>query len=132
MRSRKDLRSAIARMAESGNGVVEILLLLDIPHSTVSKALKRFQETGANEDRPGRGRPRTANNTCNQEKVLSRIERNPRTKKNSTRKIAKAIGISRESVRRILRGAGLKARKEVKAHLITEQAKLSGWSGVRG
>ncbi|EYC16835.1 hypothetical protein Y032_0032g2522 [Ancylostoma ceylanicum] len=93
MRSREDLGSAIIRMAESGNGVMEISRLLNIPHSTVSKALKRFRGRRTKEDRSGRGRSRTANTTGNQKKVLGRLERNPRTKKNSTRKMAKAIGI---------------------------------------
>ncbi|EYC01230.1 hypothetical protein Y032_0109g85 [Ancylostoma ceylanicum] len=38
--------------------------------------------------------------------------------------MAKAIGISRESVRTILREAGLRAYEEVKGHLRTEQAKV--------
>ncbi|EYC18928.1 hypothetical protein Y032_0026g1458 [Ancylostoma ceylanicum] len=38
--------------------------------------------------------------------------------------MAKAIGISRESMRMTLREAGLKAHKEVEGHLIAEQAKV--------
>ncbi|EYC19458.1 hypothetical protein Y032_0024g1090 [Ancylostoma ceylanicum] len=38
--------------------------------------------------------------------------------------MARAIGISRESMRMILREVGLKTHKEVEGHLITEQAKF--------
>ncbi|EYC31075.1 hypothetical protein Y032_0004g1941 [Ancylostoma ceylanicum] len=57
-------------------------------------------------------------------KVPSRNERKPRAKINSTRVVARAIAISRESMRMILREAGLKAHKKVEGHLITEQAKV--------
>ncbi|EYB89007.1 hypothetical protein Y032_0238g3293 [Ancylostoma ceylanicum] len=55
-------------MTESENGIVEIWSLLNIPHSKAPKAPKHFQETGTNEDRPERGRPRTANNAGDQKK----------------------------------------------------------------
>ncbi|EYC02796.1 hypothetical protein Y032_0098g3126 [Ancylostoma ceylanicum] len=38
--------------------------------------------------------------------------------------MARAIGVSRESVRMILSEAGLKTHREVEGHLITEQAKV--------
>ncbi|EYC11082.1 hypothetical protein Y032_0052g2205 [Ancylostoma ceylanicum] len=43
--------------------------------------------------------------------------------------MARAIGISRESMPMILREAGLKAHKKVEGHLITEQAKVK-WLGL--
>ena len=47
----KDLRPAIIRAHEKGKGVREIARFLDIEPSTVSLAIKRFEETGSNEDR---------------------------------------------------------------------------------
>ncbi|EYB87989.1 hypothetical protein Y032_0254g304 [Ancylostoma ceylanicum] len=111
-------------MAGSGNGVLKISSLLNVPQSKVLEALKHFQETGTNEDRPERGRPRAANNAANEKKVPNRIERKSRAKIDSTRIMARAIGISRESMRMILMEAGLKAHMEVEGHLITDQTKV--------
>uniref|UniRef100_A0A914ECA4 Transposase n=1 Tax=Acrobeloides nanus TaxID=290746 RepID=A0A914ECA4_9BILA len=47
----KDLRPAIIRAHEKGKGVCEITRFLDIEPSTVSRAIKRFEETDSNEDR---------------------------------------------------------------------------------
>ncbi|EYC25396.1 hypothetical protein Y032_0012g1864 [Ancylostoma ceylanicum] len=111
-------------MTESGNGGLEISSLLNGPHLKFSNALKHFQEIETNEDRPEGGRPKNANDAVHQEKVPSRIERKSRANINSNRKMARTIGVSRESVRMILREAGLEAHKKVKGHLITEQAKV--------
>jgi IS30 family transposase len=43
----KDLRPAIIRAHEKGKGVREIARFLDIEPSTVSRAIKRFEETVA-------------------------------------------------------------------------------------
>ena len=57
-----EFRSAIIRMHENGKGMREIARYLGISPNTVSLAIKRFEETGSNKDRPGRGRkkPREA------------------------------------------------------------------------
>lgn len=116
-------RSAIIKLHEKGKGATEIGRLLDIHRNTVSKAIKRYQETGSNHDRPRSGRPKTANTAANRKKILGRIARNPSTQKNSTRKLGKAVGVSDWSVRKILKDAGLKPRKEVEAHLLTDEMK---------
>uniref|UniRef100_A0A914DEJ7 Paired domain-containing protein n=1 Tax=Acrobeloides nanus TaxID=290746 RepID=A0A914DEJ7_9BILA len=54
-----DLRPAIIRAHQIGRGVREIARFLDIPVMTVSDAIKRFEESGSNKDRPGRGRQKT-------------------------------------------------------------------------
>src|ERR1700752_1769210 len=100
-------RSAIIKLHEKGKGATEIGRLLDIHRNTVSKAIKRYQETGSNHDRPRSSRPKTANAAANRKKILGRIARN------STRKLGKAVGVSDWSVRKILKDAGLKPRKEV-------------------
>lgn len=124
MKSIKNYRPAIIRLFEQGFRVMEISRMLQVKRQTVSKAIKRFQETGTNEDRKGRGRPRTANISVIRRKILRRIKRNPSTQKNSTRKLAKAVGISVGSVHGILKRTGMKARKLVKAHGITKEQKL--------
>ena len=42
----KELRPAIIRAHEKGKGVREIARFLDIEPSTVSRTIKRFEETG--------------------------------------------------------------------------------------
>ncbi|XP_065652835.1 uncharacterized protein LOC136080150 [Hydra vulgaris] len=109
---------------EQGRRVKEIAQLLNIKHhQTVSKVIKRYQETRSYEDRVRSGRPRTSNTPANRNKILGRIKRNPRTQKNSTRKMTIAVGISEGSVQIILKEAELKARKHVTAQLLTEEMK---------
>jgi len=47
----KELRPAIIRAHEKGKGVREIVRFLDIEPSTVSRTIKRFEETGSNKNR---------------------------------------------------------------------------------
>ena len=47
-----ELRPAIIRAHENGKGVREIARFLDIEPSTVSRTIKRFEETGSNERGP--------------------------------------------------------------------------------
>ena len=54
----KELRPAIIRMYQNGIPMREISRLLDVPKSIVIDDIKRFEETGTNEDRAGRGRKR--------------------------------------------------------------------------
>jgi transposase len=97
--------------------------LLNLPESTVRKAIKRFQETGSNDDRARTGRPRTANTPDNRKKIKQRILRNPGW---STRKLGKAIGVSSESARLILKNElKLKPYKKQEAHLLTESMKAT-------
>lgn len=65
MKSFTNLRDAIIRAHNRGRGVRKIADFLGISQSVVSKAIKRFEETGSNEDRPGRGRKKTARNPRN-------------------------------------------------------------------
>ena len=55
MKSLKNLRDAIIRAHERGKKQVEIAEFLGISTSTVNDAIKRYKETGNNEDRKGRG-----------------------------------------------------------------------------
>ena len=116
MKSISNLRDAIIRAHNRGKKVMEISEFLGIPHPTVSKTIKRFEETGSNKDRPGRGRKLTARTPANKRKIKGRIQRNPSSRKNSARKMGAALGISEGSVRNILhKDFGMKSRKEAKA-----------------
>ena len=61
----KEFRPAIIRMHERGVEKREIGRLLGIHEATVRKAIKRFEETESNEDRPGRSRKKTARSQGN-------------------------------------------------------------------
>ena len=98
MKEYEKFRDAIIRMHERGTGVCEIGRLLGINKATVSRAIQRFEETGSNIDRPGRGRKRSARSRENIRKIKAKIQRNPSSRKNSTRKIAPAYGISPKSI----------------------------------
>uniref|UniRef100_A0A915CMI0 Transposase n=1 Tax=Ditylenchus dipsaci TaxID=166011 RepID=A0A915CMI0_9BILA len=56
----ESLRPAIIRAHEAGHGVREIARFLDIRPMMVSRAINRFEETGSNKDRTGRGPKKTA------------------------------------------------------------------------
>ena len=61
----KNLRPSIVRLFEQGQRKSEIARLLKINEATVRKAIKRFQETGRNDDRPRSGHLLTANTAIN-------------------------------------------------------------------
>ena len=54
----KELRPAIIRAHEQGKRVREIASFLNITPMMVSCAIKRFEETGSNQDRPKGNRKR--------------------------------------------------------------------------
>lgn len=117
-----ELRPAIIRAHENGKGVREIARFLDIEPSTVSRTIKRFEETGSNENRK---REKTARSRRNIQRTKGMIKRNPSTKVNSTRKLAKKLGISDFSARKILReDLGKKPFKFLKRQKLTDAAKL--------
>lgn len=120
-----EFRPAIIRMLERGKGVREIARDLGISPGTVTKAKQRFQETGSNKDRP-KGRPeKTARSQQNIRRVKAMIQRNPTTKANSTRKLAKKLGIGNKSAHRILRkDLNMKPWKYQKRQKLGAQAKL--------
>ena len=99
MKSLKNLRDAIIRAHERGKKQVEIAEFLGISTSTVNDAIKRYKETGNNEDRKGRGRKKTARSRKNVQCAKGMIKRNPTTRANSTRKLAKKLDVSEASAR---------------------------------
>ena len=117
----KELRVAIFRLFEEGKKKREISRLLKVPEATVRKPIKRFQETGSHKDHQGRGRKKTVNSATNRQKIKGRLQRNPKW---LTRKLAKATGISRRSVQRIIKDdLHLKAYKIQEVHLLTDKMK---------
>src|SRR5277367_347219 len=96
------LRAGILRLFESGKRVSDISRLSNIPKQTVSYVVKRFRETGSNKDQQRSCHPKTATTTANCGKIRGRVKRNHQTKKNSTKKLGKAVGISKSSIHRIL------------------------------
>jgi transposase len=98
-----ELRPAFVYLNQKGKSVRDIAKLFGVDKNTVSRAVKRFNETGTNKNRAGSGRPRTATSAANQEAVANEIAANPSTKFNSIRKLSRRLRISRRSVQRILR-----------------------------
>ena len=92
MKGYKNLREAIIRAHDRGKTQREIADFLGIALGTVNKAIKRFEETGSHEDRKGRGPKKTARSRRNVQRAKGMIERNPTTKANSVRKLAKKLG----------------------------------------
>ena len=111
-------------MHERGIGQREIARLLGIPLTTVHDDIRRFEETGSYEDRKGRGRKKTARSKRNIQRAKGIIKRNPTTKANSSRKLAKKLGIDQRQAWEILRqDLGLKPWKYQKRQKLTEQTK---------
>ena len=97
-----EMRPAIIKLHEKGFSTRKIGELLDVPQRTVVDDIKRYKETGSNEDRKGRGRKKEARNRRNVQRGKGMIQRNPTTKENSTRKLAKKLEVSRMTAHRIL------------------------------
>ncbi len=70
---RKSVRELVVDSFQKGISQAEISKSLGIPKQTVSYTIKRFLETDSNEDRPGRGRKRTATSEKNQRRVERKI-----------------------------------------------------------
>src|SRR5690349_15730433 len=94
------LRSGVISLSQSGESVTSIARRLRMHHGTVSKAVKRFQETGTFEDRPRAGRPRTVTTNRVVKVIRERIRRNPKL---SQARASAELGISRRSFGRIVK-----------------------------
>src|SRR3569623_1384721 len=95
-----EFRPAIIRMHEKGESKKKISELLGISRHAVRDAIKRFEETGSNANRK---REKTARSKKNILRAKTMNKRNPSTKANSTRKLAKKLGVSDFSARKILK-----------------------------
>ena len=107
---------AIIKLNQKGKTERDISELLDVPKTTVHKIIVKFNETGTTERKRGSGRPRTARTPANKRKIKGRIQRNPSSRQNSTRKMGAALGISNRAVHQILHeDLEMKSRKEAEA-----------------
>ena len=114
-------RELIIHLHLQGKRPSQIVSLLNEARTTVYRTIKRYKQTGSIKDHLRSGRPRTARTATNRQAVRSRLKRN---NKWSTRKLARAIQISRTSVQRILKqDLGMKAYKMKKVQLLTVKAK---------
>ena len=121
MKSRKELRGAILRMHEFGDTERKIAEALRISQSTVHDAISR----GTIEDKKGRGRKKTARSKKNIQRVKGMIKRNPSTKANSSRKLAKKLGVGKTQAHQMLRkDLGLKPYKLQKRQKLNANARL--------
>jgi transposase len=67
-------------MHERGLNKHKVAELLGISRTTVIDDIRRYEETESNEDRPGRGRKKTARSKRNIQRVKGMIQRNRTTK----------------------------------------------------
>ena len=119
-----EMRPASIKLHEKGKSEREIADLLDVPKTTVHRHIERFLETGSHKNRP-KGKPiATARNQRNIQRAKGMIKRNPTTRANSSRKLAKKLGVSQFSALRILHeDLGKKPFKYQKRQKLTEAAK---------
>ena len=97
---RENILASITSLHQQNKRQIEIVRLLNVSKSVVSKANKRFKELGHTKDRPRSERPRTANTLVNSKLIRVRIRRNFRR---SIRQMAREIGIDEHSVRHIVK-----------------------------
>jgi hypothetical protein len=115
--SDKEKRIEILGMFKRGKKVMEISRELGLPHSTVSKAIKRFNELGTSADRKGRGRKKTARTP----QMIRTIKRKVQRGEDNKRKMAREEGISERTVRRIVKeDMKSKSYKKQEAHFLDE------------
>ena len=97
---RENIRTPIISLHQQNKCQIEIVHLLNVSKSVVSKAIKQFKELGHTKDHPRSGRPRTANTPANRKLIRDRIQRNFRR---SMRQMAREISIDEHSVRHIVK-----------------------------
>jgi inhibitor of nuclear factor kappa-B kinase subunit alpha len=93
-------RKVIIDLHTKGLPTKTIVKQLGISRRTVQAAVRRFKTLGSYKDRVGRGRKRSATSPRFVNIIRKRIKRNPRR---SMRKLAQQLGISKDSVGRIVK-----------------------------
>ena len=74
------MRPAIIKLHEKGYSTREIEQLLDVSQSSVTRHIKRFEETGSHKDRNGKGRKKTARSKKNIQRAKGMIRQTLRPK----------------------------------------------------
>uniref|UniRef100_A0A7I4XX48 HTH_Tnp_Tc3_2 domain-containing protein n=1 Tax=Haemonchus contortus TaxID=6289 RepID=A0A7I4XX48_HAECO len=95
----KERRASILHLHLAGCSAKTISKQLQIPLKTVYNNVNRYKATGTMEDKPRKGRPKSATTKKIVKIVREKIRRNPRR---SERKMAFEVGISARSVGRIV------------------------------
>ena len=115
-----DVRGKIIPHYLSGCTITEILNKLKVNkvnRMLVYRTIKRDNDTKGIADRTRSGRPSTTRSIRLRKAVKSRVARNPRR---SMRKMAKDLGVNRESLRIVVReDLGLKSMKRKTVHHLT-------------
>jgi Homeodomain-like domain len=127
----KDLRAAFVYLVkDQGKSRREVAEFFGVRPNTVCDAVKRFESTGGNKNRSGQGRKRTATDTAHREEVVTMLQANSHTKRrrgvvgSSSRKLARRLGVSETSARRILkRDLKLKPYKKLRRQKLTARDK---------
>lgn len=108
----------------------DVAALFGVPRDRVSRAIRRFDETGTHKDRAGKGRKRTARSAQKIQEANDHLQQNRHTKLrngvtgNSSRKLASKLDVSVRSTRRILHeDLGLKPWKKQEHQKLTDAAK---------
>ena len=105
MRLTKEQRIEIILMAGSGSSRMVALNFnrkhgTNITHDTVAKLISKFKKTGNVADQPRSGPRRTATDENTTVTILTALVQSPRK---STRRLSAESGVSRSSIRRILK-----------------------------
>src|SRR3954462_14363166 len=100
MKQLQNLRDAIIQAHIRGKKQNEIADFLGISQGTVSRTIKRYEETGSNDNRK---REKTARTPENIQLAREAIRQNSSSKANSTRKLAKKLGIGHDAAHKILK-----------------------------
>uniref|UniRef100_A0A8R1HU78 Helicase ATP-binding domain-containing protein n=1 Tax=Caenorhabditis japonica TaxID=281687 RepID=A0A8R1HU78_CAEJA len=115
-------RPSIIDLHKQGKTTSKIRLALGISKITVWRTIKRWEETGANIDRPRSGRPRTSI-TPERVMVRERIRCNPHR---SLQKMAGGVQTSDRSVRRIVKNVlKIKSYRVRKVAILSDRNKLA-------
>jgi transposase len=108
----------------------DVAELFGVNRKRVSRAIKRFDETGSNKDCAGRGRKRTARTAAIIQEAADLLQQNSHTKLrngvsgNSSRKLAAKLEVSQRSALRILHeDLGLKPWKKTERQKLTDAQK---------
>ena len=115
-----DVRAKINSYYLSGCKQTEILNKLKVDKVNIMlvyRTIKRYNDSKGIADRPRSGRPSTTRSIRLRKAVRSQVARNP---KRLMRKMAKDMGVNRESLRKVVReDLGLKSLKRKTAHHLT-------------
>ena len=119
MSNAKDIRVAVTAMLQADRPIRTIMEDLKISRSTVMRVKRRVLD-----GKDPKGSPRKRRASVLTPRVVGgfkkRIKAAP-TK--SLRRVAKEANVSRESVRRVVRGAGWKSLRKVKVPLISAKGR---------